>query len=153
MKKTIDLIVLAFVPLILSTLSFVAWMMSFGLFRSLFDFPWGNDKSPYPLSARELLIYNGVQVFFVILLFLASIFIYRWSLNKLTICNTAKHSAFIAITLSWLFFSFSAFNLAQFFCCPGLFPEVFNSLWWLTKPEFIVFSALGEIYLIKKCML
>lgn len=150
MNKIIDLIALALLPLILSLFTLIVWLASFASFRRFFFFPWGDDGSTYPLSLLELVIYNGVQAFFIILLFLASLYIYCWALNKLPICKTANRAAFIAITLSWLFFSFSAFSLAGFLCCPGLFPDVFNSLWWLTAPEFAFFAALGEIYLIKK---
>ena len=151
MSKTIDLIVLTLLPLILSLFAFFVWLSSLISFRKFFYFPWGDDRSTYPLSLLDLLIYNGVQAFFIVILFLVTIFIYGWVLKKLTICKTAKRGTHIAIAVSWLFFSFSAYSFAGFFCCPGLFPDVFNSLWWLTAPEFIAFAIFGEIYLMKKC--
>ena len=151
MSKTIDLIVLTLLPLILSLFAFFFWLSSLVRFRHFFYFPWGDDRSTYPLSLRELVIYNGVQACFIVILFLVTIFIYCWALEKLPICKTAKRGTFIAIALGWIFFSFSAYSFASFFCCPGLFPDVFNSLWWLTAPEFIAFAILGEIYLMKKC--
>jgi hypothetical protein len=153
MKKTIDLIILFLLPLILSILVFFLWLFSFGMFRHFFKFPFGDRPSSYPLSMGELTIYNGIQLLFLCLLFIASITIYRWLANKLNICKTARRSALITICLSWLIFSFLSYSMAGLYCCPGLFPAVANPLWWLTSLEFAVIAFLGSIYLIKKSLL
>jgi hypothetical protein len=150
MQKIINLIVLVSLPLILSLLTLAAWFLGFAAFREYFYFPWGDDRSTYPLSTTDLLIYNGVQLFFICLLFLATISIYCWTLKKFSKFKTAKRSSFIAISFSWILFVFLAFSLAEFICCPGFLPKVFNSLWWLTKADFAVFAIVGEIYLIRK---
>lgn len=149
MKKTIDLIALFLLPLILGIFGFLAWLNSFSIFRRFFKFPFGDSPSSYPLSLRELVIYNGIQLLFVCLLFIVSITVYRWLANKLTICKTARRSALITICLSWLIFSFLSYYMAGLYCCPGLFPAVANPLWWLTSIEFAVIAVLGLIYLIR----
>ena len=150
MKKTIDLIALALLPLFMSVLAFFLWLFSFTVFRHFFRFPFGDSPSSYPLSLRDLVIYNGIQLLFVCLLFLISISIYRWAANKLAICKTARRGALVTITISWVIFSFLAYSMAWFFCCPGLFAEVANPYWWLTLVEFAVFAILGVTYFIKK---
>jgi hypothetical protein len=152
MKKTIDLIALALLPLILSVLMFFLWLFSFTVFRHFFRFPFGDYPSSYPLSSNELAIYNGIQLLFVCLLFLVSISLYRWAANKLAICKTANQWALVTISISWIIFSFLAYSMAGFFCCPGLFPEVANPFWWLTLVEFAAFALLGSIYLIKSLL-
>ena len=152
MKKTIDLIALALLTLILSVLAFFLWLFSFTVFRHFFRFPFGDSPSSYPLSLRDLVIYNGIQLLFVCLLFLASIRIYRWTANKLAISKTSKRGALVTISISWVIFSFLAYSMAWFFCCPGLFPEVANPYWWLTLVEFAVFAILGLAYLVKNLL-
>lgn len=147
MKKTIDLIPLALFPLFMSVLAFFLWLFSFTVFRHFFRFPFGDSPSSYPLSLGKLFIYNGIQLLFVCLLFLASITIYRWAANKLAICKTARRGALVTLSISWVIFSFLAYSMAWFFCCPGLFPEVANPLWWLTSLEFVVFAILGASYI------
>jgi hypothetical protein len=149
MKKTIDLIALFLLPLILGIFGFLAWLFSFGIFRRFYKFPFGDSPSSYPLSLHDSVIYNGIQLLFVCLLFLVSISIYRWVANKLSICKTARRGALVTISISWIIFSFLAYSMAGFFCCPGLFAEVANPLWWLTSLEFAVFALLGSIYFIK----
>jgi hypothetical protein len=145
MKKTIDLIALALLTLILSLLAFFLWLFSFTVFRHFFRFPFGDSPSSYPLSLRDLIIYNGIQLLFVCILFLASISIYRWAVN--VISKTARRGALVAISISWVIFSFLAYSMAWFFCCPGLFAEVANPYWWLTLVEFAVFAILGITYI------
>jgi hypothetical protein len=152
MKKTIDIITLALLPLILSVLVFFLWLFSFTVFRHFFRFPFGDYPSSYPLSSRELVIYNGIQLLFVCLLFLVSISLYRWAANKLAICKTVNKWTLVTISISWIIFSFLAYSMAGFFCCPGLFPEVANPFWWLTLVEFAAFALLGSIYLIKSLL-
>lgn len=147
MKKTIDLIALALLPLLMSVIAFFLWLFSFTVFRHFFRFPFGDSPSSYPLSLLDLVIYNGIQLLFVCLLFVISISIYRWAANKLAICKTARRGALVTISISWIIFSFLAYSLAWFFCCPGLFPEVANPLWWLTLVEFAVFAILGTTYI------
>jgi hypothetical protein len=147
MKKIIDLLTLALLPLILSVLAFFLWLLSFTVFRHFFRFPFGDSPSSYPLSLRELVIYNGIQLLFVCLLFLVSISIYRWSANKLAIFKTARRGALVTISISWVIFSYLAYSMAWFFCCPGLFQEVANPYWWLTLVEFAVFAILGVTYI------
>ena len=153
MKKTIDLIILFLLPLFLSILVFFLWLFSFSMFRHFFKFPFGDSPSSYPISLRELTIYNGIQFLSVCLLFILSINVYRWLANKLTICKTSRRSGLITICLSWLIFSFLSYSMAGLYCCPGLFPAVANPLWWLTALEFAVIAALGLICLIKKSLL
>jgi magnesium-transporting ATPase (P-type) len=98
---------------------------------------------------RDLVIYNGIQLLFVCLLFVISISIYRWAANKLAISKTARRGALVTISISWIIFSFLAYSMAWFFCCPGLFPEVANPYWWLTLVEFAVFAIAGSLHLIK----
>ncbi|CAN4271139.1 hypothetical protein MCEZLEM10_00823 [Methylophilaceae bacterium] len=145
MKKIIDLFTLALLPLILVLFALITWLFSFGIFRRFFKFPLGDSPSSYPLSLGELVIYNGIQLLFVCLLFLVSISIYRWVANKLAICKTARRGALVTLSISWVIFSFLAYSMAGFFCCPGLFPEVANPLWWLTLVEFAVFAIFGAI--------
>ena len=152
MKKTIEFLGLALLPLILSVLAFLVWLFSFSIFRHFFRFPFGDSPSAYPLSLRELVIYNGIQLLFVCLLFIVSISIYRWAANKLAICKTARRGALVTISISWIIFSFLAYSMAWFFCCPGLFPEVANPYWWLTLVEFAVFAILGLAYLVKNLL-
>jgi hypothetical protein len=147
MKKIMDLFVLAILPLILSVLAFCLWLFSFTVLRHFFRFPFGDSPSSYPLSLRDLVIYNGIQLLFVCLLFLASISIYRWAANKLAISKTARRGALVTTSISWIIFSFLAYSMAWFFCCPGLFPEVANPYWWLTLVEFAVFAILGVTYI------
>ena len=147
MKKTIDLIALALLPLLMSVLAFFLWLFSFTVFRHFFSFPFGDSPSSYPLSLHELVIYNGIQLLFVCLLFLVSISIYRLAANKLAICKTARQGALVTISISWIIFSFLAYSMAGLNCCPGLFPEVANPLWWLTLVEFAVFAILGTTYI------
>lgn len=150
MKKIKDLFVLALLPLILSVLTFFLWLFSFTVFRHFFRFPFGDSPSSYPLSLYELVIYNGIQLLFVCLLFLVSISIYRWAANKLAICKTARRGALVTLSISWIIFSYLAYSLAWFFYCPGLFPEVANPLWWITLVEFAFLAILGLACLINK---
>lgn len=147
MKKIIDLFTLALLPLILVLFALITWLFSFGIFRRFFRFPFGDSPSSYPISLRELVIYNGIQLLFVCLLFLVSISIYRWVANKLAICKTARRGALVTISISWITFSFLAYSMAWFFCCPGLFQKVANPLWWLTLVEFAIFAIFGAIYI------
>jgi hypothetical protein len=147
MKTIIKLIALFLLPLILGIFVFLAWLFSFSIFRHFFKFPFGDSPSSYPLSLRELVIYNGIQLLFVCLLFLVSISIYRWAANKLAICKTARRGALVTLSISWVIFSFLAYSMAWFFCCPGLFPEVANPFWGLTLVEFAVFAILGVTYI------
>jgi hypothetical protein len=153
MIKTIDLFALAFKPLLMSLFVFIVWIFSFELFRHFFKFPFGDSPSSYPLSLREIVIYNGIQLLFVCLLFLVATRIYRWVANNLSICKRARRSALLTTILSWVIFSFLSYNMAGFFCCPGLFPEVANPLWWLTSLEFAAFAILGSAYLVENLFL
>ena len=143
MKKIINLIALFLLPLVLGIFAFLAWLFGFSVFRHFFKFPFGDSPSSYPLSLRELVIYNGVELLFVCLLFLVSISIYRWAANKLAICKAARRGALVTISISWVIFSYLSYSMAGLTCCPGLFPEVANPLWWLTLVEFTFFAILG----------
>lgn len=140
-----------FAPLLLSIFILVLWVYLFGAFRSAFDFPWGNDGQNFSATNwKQLAIFNGVQFIFILCLFLATIYVYNWCRSKVSITGDQRWWYLFLISISWTVFCFIADGLANFTCCPGMIPNVFNSLWWLTDQEFIFFYVLGQIYLIGK---
>ncbi len=138
-------------PLLTSIFILILWGLLFGTFRSAFDFPWGNNGQDFSATTwKQLAIFNGVQFIFILCLFLATIYVYNWCRTKASISGNQRWWHLLLISISWMFFCIIATGFANFACCPGMIPQVFNSLWWLTNPEFIFFYTLGQIYLVVK---
>ena len=138
-------------PLLLSIIILILWAFLFAAFRSTFDFPWGDDGQDYSATTwKHLAIYNGVQFIFITVLFIATFYVYNWCRTKSSTSENQNLWYLFLLSISWMFFCIIAAAFANFSCCPGMFPEVHNSLWWLTNPEFIFFYVLGQFYLIGK---
>jgi len=147
MKKFFTLASLFLVPLFLSMGAMLLMIFVFGAYRSIFSFPWGDDGSYYPVPIRDLVIYNTTQLIFLTLVFLAALYFYNRSIKKQLNSSYSKTSILIAALSSWIIYNINALATASFFCCPGLFPEVFNAWYWMTYPEFVVFTIVGAIYI------
>ena len=159
-----------FSALLSPILWFFIWLMLIKTFRGFFTYPWG-DLNSYTPALKDLVIYNIIQFVFIAMFFWLAVKIYKFALIKLkwinlntknaentywkllkstTIKSRFRITFLILIGLMCLFLTFS---MAEFFCCPGLFPEAPNSYWWLTLPEFLLFGGLGAIYLLRLMLL
>jgi hypothetical protein len=146
--KLVKNILWSLAPLLLSIFILILWGFLFGSFRSAFDFPWGDDGQDFSaITWTHLAIYNGVQFIFIMVLFLATIYVYNWCSTKSSTSGNQNWLYLFLISISWIFFCILAVAFANFACCPGMIPMVFNSLWWLTNPEFMFFYVLGQILL------
>ena len=149
--KILKNVLLALVPLISSTILFIGWLYLFGFYRNSFYFPWGNEGQIFTDTGWvDLAIFDGVQFFFIACLFAVSIYVYGRCCRNMALSESHKWLSLALISISWAIFCLFAYVGSTIFCCPGFLPEVSNSLYWLTDPEFIIFYGLGQIYLFMK---
>lgn len=147
--KNLKSILWLLLPIFLSVLIHFVWLMGLGLVRNFFDFPLGDYPQPSHLSFADLIVYNGVQLIFVLALFFIIGKLFKVSLLKILGFQSARRKIwFSGIVIGWLFTCYVLFAESMFFCCPGLFPEVIQPWYWLTIPEFAILGVVGLIYLV-----
>lgn len=155
--KNLKSILWLLMPVLTSLIVYFLWVMAFGAFRHYFKFPLGDYPSPAKLTIVELIVYNGIQLLFVLGLFFIVAKLFKVGLLKaLSSQQNYKKAWFSGIVIGWLFTSYVLFAESLFFCCPGLFPELIQPWYWLTIPEFGILGLVGLVYLImvfrKRCL-
>ena len=148
--KKLNVILTPLLSLFLSVVWLFIWLAIYGVFRRSFDYPWGIDASPIEPRLIGLLIYNFVEFFFILLFFSGSVYIYKSLAEKCRFERFDKHIYAVFLSVSWCLSSLFSYALAAFFCCPGLFPKVFNKFYWLPIPEFLIFYLIGFVVLLLK---
>ena len=147
MQNLVKNILLLLVAFGVCFVTFFFLLKIFNLVRSSFPYPFGTDGSSTFPDLRAQIIFNSIQFIALAILFAASAYIYGIFIKHI---EGTKRLAFLALSISWVLWSILSCCLATFLCCPGLFPDVFNSFYWLTYPEFIFFGLLGMAYFGKK---
>ena len=137
-------------PILASILVHFIWLFCLGLIRGYFDFPIGDEGTPSAPTIIQLLIYNGIQLVFVLGLFFVLVKLFKKALHK-TLENQKSHMKlwFSGIVVGWLIACYFVLVESIFFCCPGIMPEVIQPWYWLTIPEFGILGLIGLGYLIK----
>ena len=137
-------------PIIASVVIHAIWLFVLGLIRKSLEFPVGDINPPSEQTITQLVIYNGIQLLFVLFLFYALVKLFKKSLHQI-ILNTQKHQKlwFSGILTGWIITCFVLFVESMFFCCPGFIPDLIQPWYWLTIPEFAILGLIGMGYLIK----
>ena len=144
MKKFFALATVFCVPLFLSMGAMLLMVMSLGTYRNALPFPWGDDGSYYPVPIKDLVIYNTTQFIFLTIVFFIALYFYKSIIKKHLNRGSSKRVILVTALSSWIIYNFYALATAGFFCCPGFLPQVFNHWYWLTYPEFLVFTVAGS---------
>ncbi len=148
--KNLKSILWLILPILASISIHAIWLFGLGFVKHYFDFPVGDNGSPSAPTISQLIIYNGIQLAFVLGLFFVLVKIFKKALHK-TIENqhSLKKLWFSGIFVGWLITCYFLFVESMFFCCPGFMPEVIQPWYWLTIPEFGILGLIGLGYLIK----
>ena len=136
------------VPIILSFIFYMLWIVAFEAFRRNFKFPLGYYPSPPKFTILELIVYNGTQLIFVLALFFTLFKFFKTGLLKiLSLQVNYKRCWFLGIIVGWIFTCYFLFAESMFLCCPGLFPDLIQPWYWLIIPEFGILGMVGLVFL------
>jgi hypothetical protein len=169
---------LSLLPLLISVIWNFICVITFNVFRHRFDYPWGKQNYWGEASRYEDAIYNSTQLVYVAVLFIGSIAIYRWLFRRMGWISlkgneikgvwlkdfyaACKFQLFyssnkliywsrcIASSLSWLAFMSLSLGISLFSCCPNIMrSKMLSDYWWLTFPEYLIITLMGEVYLLR----
>lgn len=147
--KNLKSVLWLLMPVVTSIIVCVLWIMTLGAFRHYFKFPLGYYPSPPKLTIVELIVYNGIQLVFVLALFFIVAKLFKVGLLKaLSSQHNYKKAWFSGIVIGWIFTCYILFAGAMFSCCPGIFLDLIQPWYWLTIPEFGILGLVGLAYLV-----